>query len=352
MPQTMIDIFSGDAFSSVTLTNLVNQNFPFVPNFLTSLNLAPAEGMLTLDAAFDKITGGIRMISATPRGAPPSQSAVELGQMMKLPSVHLSREVEVNADELLNARAFGSLDPQTLQNLILRRTDGPTGLKMQLMMTNEHMLMGAVDGVVYDADNATILYDFFASFGVARPAPVVIKFNAVDNTDQTDLIGLAMMGIRRRMVRALNGMAIGGARLIILGGDNFFDALISSRELVKARQTAAFGQANAANTISQNYAFDSVVYAGATWVNYRGTDDGIVSVPTNEARAFLAGVPGLFQTMYAPADTFETVSAIGLPFYLLNNFERQTSKRAVFELQSNPLLACLRPNSLQRITFA
>lgn len=346
--QTMIDIFSGDAFSSVTLTNLVNQNFPYVPNFLTGLNLAPAEGILTIDAAFDDITGDIRMISATPRGAPPSQSAVELGRTRKLPSVHLSREVEINADELLGARAYGTMDPQTLQNLILRRVDGPSGLKVQLMMTNEHMLLGAIDGVVYDADNATKLFDFFADFGKVRPAPVAIPFSTT--TDKTDIIGLTMIGVRRLMVRALNGLPTGNAMAIVLCGDNFFDDFISSQELIKARQTEAFGQANAIDMISKNFAFASVMYAGALWANYRGTDDGIVSVPTDEARVFMQGVPGLFQTLYAPADTFETVSTIGLPFYLLNDMRRQTSKRAAFEVQSNPLIACVRPNHLVRFT--
>ena len=247
---TMQDIFSGDAFSSVTLTALVNENYPYVPNFLTGLNLAPAEGMLTLDAAFDDVTGGIRMISATPRGAPPSQSAVELARTRKLPSVHLSREAEVNADELLAARAFGTMDPVTLQGLILRRTDGPSGLKVQLMLTMEHMLLGAIDGVVYDADNATILYDFYGWSGTARPAAAVIPFAGM--TADTGVLKAFGLKLRRAMVRALNGMPIGAARPYVLCGDDFYDRVATCAEVNKAAQGGAFGNPAAAALIQSH----------------------------------------------------------------------------------------------------
>ena len=127
---------------------------------------------------------------------------------------------------------------------------------------------------------------------------------------------------------------------------------MTSQEIVSARKTGAFGRTDAADLIGQNLIYKSMVYGGVLWVNYRGTLDNAVAVPTNEARLFMAGVPGLFQAFYAPADTFETVSDIGLPMYLRQRPERQTSSRRVFELQSNPLLMCTRPTSCIRLTFS
>jgi hypothetical protein len=349
MSGTMTDVFSGDAFSSVTLTTLVNERYPYVPTFLRDLGLAPAQGMLTLDAAFEEATGSIRMLSAIPRGAPPSQAGHPKGTVRKLPSYHFSREVEINADELLGIRARGSMNPQTLQNLIIERVDGPVGLKTEWAMTLEHMLLGMIDGIVYDADNTTVLYDFFNFFGVSRPAALNLSFST--GGADTNAIGVGVMQMKRSMVQALNGMPTNGAQLVILAGDNYFDSLVGSKEYSTSKRNGAMGNQDAADRIVETTPYSAVVYGGALWVNYRGSDDGsMVAVPTNEARAFLRGVPGLFQTLYAPADTFETVSAIGLPLYLLNNPERQTSKRAVFELQSNPLVACLRPLSLRRLT--
>jgi hypothetical protein len=139
----------------------------------------------------------------------------------------------------------------------------------------------------------------------------------------------------------------------MLCGDNFFDAIMTSQEWITARKTGAFGNADAADVLGMNLAYSSFVYSNIMWINYRGTDDAsTVAVPTNEARAFMAGVPGLFQNFFAPADTFETISEVGLPFFLLQRPEAQTSSRRVFELQSNPLPACLRPLHLRRINYA
>jgi len=349
MSDIILDVFNGDAFSNRTLTNLVNQNFPYVPGFLTGLGLAPAEGITTLGVAFDEETGTIDMISTSPRGAPPSQAATSKAKTRALEAVHLARDVHINADEVLAARRAGSINPKTLQDLIQQKVDGPVGLKVQLGATNEHMLLGAVQGIVYDADNTTVLYNYYTWLGVAAPDPVSIALSTT--TDQTALIVKAAMTIRRALVKALNGMVLGAARPVALCGDNFFDALVTSKEYMAAKQIGATGNTNAQDIISQNMAYDSVRYAGITWVNYRGSDDSSIAVPTEEARLFMMGVPGLFQTFYAPADTFEALDqGFGLPFYLIQDPQKQSLKRRTFELQSNPLVVCRRPTSLIQIT--
>ncbi|WP_338661770.1 major capsid protein [Pararoseomonas sp. SCSIO 73927] len=348
MSGTMMDIFNGDAFTSVTLTSKVNETFPYVPTFLYDLGIAPAEGMVTLTAAFEEETGGIRLIPTSPRGAPPSQQTGTKAKLRKLDAVHFAREAHVNADELLALRGRGALTPETAQGLLLKRTDGPVGLKVEWKLTLEHMLLGAVDGVVYDADNSTVLYDYFDWMGTTRPDALNLPISTM--TADTAVFEAFAMALRREMILALTGMAFAGGQVVVLCGDNFFDALITSKELKAAKKNGAMGNQDAALKIADNSPYSAFIYAGIVWVNYRGTLDTKVSVPTDEARAFMLGVPGLFQTLFAPADTFDTVGAEGLPLYLLNLPERQTSKRFTAELQSNPLIACLRPRSLRRIT--
>jgi hypothetical protein len=348
MSGTMMDVFNGDAFTSVTLTEKVNESFPYVPTFLYDLGLAPAEGMVTLDAAFDEATGGIRLIPTSPRGAPPSQQTRDSRRMRKLSAVHFAREAHVNADELLALRGRGALTPETAQGLLLRRTDGPTGLKVEWKLTLEHMLLGATDGVVYDADNTSILYDFFDWTGTSRPAAMAIQFTGMTaDTARLDAFGF---DLRMAMIVALKGMPIAGGRIVVLCGDGFYRSLVTSPEIRGAKKNGAMGNQDAALKISEVSPYSAVDYAGVLWVHYRGDDNSVVSVPTDEARAFMLGVPGLFQTLFAPADTFDTVGAEGLPLYLLNLPERQTSKRFTAELQSNPLIACLRPLHLRRVT--
>jgi hypothetical protein len=136
----------------------------------------------------------------------------------------------------------------------------------------------------------------------------------------------------------------------VLCGDNFYDSLLNSAEIRELLKLGATGNPGVAIGLGTPNVWESFTYAGIEWINYRASTDGLISIPTNEGRFFMRGVPGLWQMFFSPADTFETVSNVGLPFYLLNNQERQTSKMVVFELQTNPLLACIRPNSLVRIT--
>jgi hypothetical protein len=348
MPQTMIDVFSGDYFSSVTLTSLINQNYDYVPGLITGMNLATTEGITTLGVSFDDIAGGIRMISTTPRGAPPSQHAEVKGRTRVLYSVHMAREIQVNADELLNVRQFGTLNPQTLQNLITQRVNGPRGVKVELAGTLEHWWVGAIDGVVYDADGATVIWDYYAWTGTSRPTAVNIALSTTTST--TNLIRAAATTLKRQTILALNGLQITGAIPTVLCGDNFYDSLLNSAEIRELLKLGATGNPGVAIGLGTPNVWESFTYAGIEWINYRASTDGLISIPTNEGRFFMRGVPGLWQMFFSPADTFETVSNVGLPFYLLNNQERQTSKMVVFELQTNPLLACIRPNSLVRIT--
>ena len=61
------------------------------------------------------------------------------------------------------------------------------------------------------------------------------------------------------------------------------------------------------------------------------------------------GVPGLFQSKYAPADYMETVNTVGLPYYA-KQWQMEGGKGRVLESQSNPLHLCTRPNAIVEIT--
>lgn len=349
MPTTIQDMFSGSFFDSVTLTDLVNQNYPFAPGFLTAMNIAGSgTGIATTKVAFEDITGTNRMITTTPRGAPPSQIVHAKGAVKALEAAHLSREVTVYADELLGVRAHGTADPQTLQNLLMSRVEGPIGVKANWALTMEHWYLGMIDGVVYEPDGTTEIWNYYTWTGTSRPTAININFGTMTATTA----GLVAFGlaIKRKAQLALNGLPDTG-RPTILCGDNFYDALLQCQEITKARQTGAFGAQDALSILSSSTPWTEIVYAGCRWVNYRGTVDGLVGVPTDEARFFMEGVPGLFQKFYAPADTFETVSDVGLPYFMLNDPSgANNARQVVFELQSNPLVACIRPTSLIRIT--
>lgn len=350
MAELTLDIFNNDAFANASMTAFVNQNIPFIPGFLGSLGIFTGQGVYTKTVAFDDEDGNLTMISTTPRGSAPEQSKNTKGKTRHLDTVRLAREAVIYADQVAGVRQLGTASQlQTAERLVYKRIEGPVGLKAALGYTLEHFYLGATDGVVYDADGTTVLWDYFAHYGVSRPAALDFAFSTATSDGGT--IAKQCMALKRQMVGALNGFPTpAGARIVVLCGDNFFDAAYTNKEVVKARQTGATGRSDASDIISQNKAYSSFEYGGVTWVNYRGSEDASVAINTDVARAFMVGVPGLFQTYFSPADTWDFVNTEGLPSYLIQRRERQTESARAFEIQSNPLAMCLRPKSLARLT--
>lgn len=346
-----LDIFDQNAFGAMTLTSDVNNKVGYYPGYLGQLGLYLAEGVYTDVVGFDEENGVLTLIQTSQRGAPAQQLNNSKGKTRYAKTARLALEAAITADMVAGVRVLGTANQlQTAERLLMKQVDGPYGLKAHHTATMEHMYLGGIDGVVYDADGATVLWDFFTQYGVARPDAVSLAFGSF--TADGGQFAAACMALNRAVVDELDGLSLGAMRIVVLCGDNFYDAAYSNKEVVAARKAGAIGKSNAEDIISANKAYSSFTFGGITWVNYRGSKDGKVSVPTNEARLFVHGVPGLFKTFFAPADTWDFVNTEGLPFYLLQRPEKQTSSARVFEIQSNPLPMCMRPLHLRRLLKA
>lgn len=351
MAELTLDIFNGDAFSAASMTGYVNENVPYVPGYFGSLGLFLAEGVYTTVVGFDDVNGALKLIQSSPRGAAPSQSTGEKAATRYLETVRFAREAVITADQIKGIRVPGTTNLlQSAERLVYRRVEGPTGIRAELSMTMEHLYLGAIDGQVYDADGTTVLWDYFTTYGVARPATVNVPFGSF-TADEAKFDDLCMK-IKRDLIKALNGFNLAGMTIVVACGDDFFDAVRSNKEVVNARKLGLTGVTKAPELFASQKAYSSFQYADIVWVNYRGSDDGKVSVPADEARLFALGVPGLFKTFFAPGDTWDTIEGEGLPVYMLQRPERQTSSQRAFEVQSNPLPMCLRPKSLRRLKKA
>ncbi len=86
-------------------------------------------------------------------------------------------------------------------------------------------------------------------------------------------------------------------------------------------------------------------FGGIVWENYRGQVGTEVFIEPDEARFFPVCVPGLFQSVYAPADYVETVNLLGRRLYA-KQWVPPNGKRAEMETQMNALQICTRPACL------
>jgi hypothetical protein len=79
--------------------------------------------------------------------------------------------------------------------------------------------------------------------------------------------------------------------------------------------------------------------------NYRGAVNSSAFVNTDKCHIFPLGVPGLFKTVYAPADYEETVNTMGQRLYS-RTWPMPNGKGRHIDVQMNALQYCSRPKAL------
>lgn len=347
------DIFNDDAFSLTSLVAAINE-VEHVPGRAGALAFAGAgEGVSTTSVAFERIGDAISLVPASARGGPAPKQGTNKGTLRNLTVPHIKIEDTVQAASVLNVRAFGSTDQLRGVQSVVNGQFAKMGTRLDL--TLEHLRLGAIKGIVMDADGTTKLADLFETFQVlANPAvpgvygPKVFDFDLANaNSDPTDF-RQKCQELTRWLHRNAKIVIPSTAKIWAFCGDAFFDAMIA-RSDVKATYLNTEEQRA---RVGGNYAFGVFEYGGIVWENYRGTDDGedadggTVGIAQNEARFFLTGVPGLYAEYFAPATFMETVGTIGLPRYAKLAPDTRFNESVELHTQMNPLPVCLRPQTL------
>ena len=336
-----LDIFKSSAFSMISITEALN-NVPFQPGLLTGLNLFTPRPVRTTGVSVEEKNGTLSLIQTSPRGAPLGEADREKRKIRDFRTVRIAKHDRVSADELQNVRAFGSeTELQQVVNEVNLRMNGPTGLIRDVELTWENMALGAVQGIVTDADASTI-YDFYGEFGIS--AATEIDFDLDAASPASGAVRKKCTQVVRQMQKAASGGWIPGRTFVMaLCGDAFWDDLTAHAEV---RQT--YLNTQEARQLRDGLAYESFNYGGITWVNYRGTDDGsTVAVGTDKAKFFPVNGNGVFQVAYSPAETFDYVNTPGQPVYGMVIPDEKRNAFVDLEVYSYPLFMCTRPAMLQ-----
>lgn len=334
----MLDIFRNNAFSVLALTDRINK-VPFVPGRAGQVINWNESGIRSLYVAIEEQDGELKIINPSPRGAP-GDTIKKPGRTMRVLRVpHYQIDDAINADEVQGVRAFGTEDElQTVQGIVDQRNT--EHVQLRLDPTLEYQRVGAIKGIILNGDGTT-LYNLYTEFGVSAPA--VVDFDLDNATPLSGIVRTKSTQVQRVIADALGGIPFSG--MYAFCGDAFYDQLIANKE---TRETY-LNQSEARTLREAAGAFSTFNYGGITWENYRGSVGGTPFIPTDDAYIFPVGVPGLFKTVYAPADYMETVNTLGLPRYA-KQFPMPNDKGVNSEVQTNALSYCTRPNVLQRVT--
>jgi len=328
--------FDAPAFNMTALTAAIN----ILPNTygrLEQLGLMPAKPVRFRQIAIEERNGVLNLLPTMPVGAPGTVGARGKRKLRSFAVPHIPHDDVVLPEEVQGIRAFGSEnETEALANVI---TDHLQSMRNKHSITLEHLRMGALKGVILDADGST-LYDLYAEFGITAKtvdfalgtAGTKVKAKCTD--------------VLRHVEDNLRGEFM--TRVHALVSPEFFDALTSHAKVEKAYERWMEGAALRDDMRS------GFTFGGITFEEYRGqaTDpDGNVRrfIAANEGHAFPLGTVETFASYFAPADFNETANTLGQPLYAKQEprkFERGTD----LHTQSNPLPMCHRPGVLVKLT--
>jgi hypothetical protein len=337
-----MDIFKADAFSTAGMLAAV-ENLDHKPQYLGSLNLFSSEPQRLRTVMIESRDGTLRLIPTSPIGAPLTPQTRDKATVINLNTPRLAKEDALRADEIQGIRAFGTeSELMQVQSEVGRRLQR---LRDDMELTWEHHRLGAVQGILLDADGSPIV-NYYTAFGVAQPAEVSFNFSTLTAGQVRAKIESEIV---RPMIRAARGAFTMGSSITALVGDDFWDALIGHAEV----RTSYLNYVAAAE-LRKGTAFGAFHFAGVDWVNYRGTDDGTtVAIAADEAKFFPVNAPGIFQVAWGPGEFLDVANQPGVP--ILPKVLPDPSGRNAYvniEVYSYPLFVVTRPLVLRRAVLA
>jgi hypothetical protein len=342
----IMDVFNQSAFTMLSLTAAVNL-VPYQPNFLGSMGIFTRVPIRTEVAAIAvNDLGALQIVQTTPRGAPPIEQTNPPQSVRAFKTPRIAVADTITANELQNVIARGVMMGNNmpivmadLQGEMAFRLDGPTGLQSKQETTKERMRLGAISGVVVDADG-TVLYNWPTLFGI--PMPAEIGFDLSNPTPVAGAMLTKCSQLKRQILRAAKAGNLQNIRVVALCGDDFYDKMIQHPD---SRNTYLNWQEAIALRLAQP--FEMFMFGGIEWWNYRGTDDNAtIAIQSDRAKIIPVGVPGLFQEVLAPGETFSSLNQPGLPIYVMIVPDRDRNTNVRLETYSYPMYVATRPDVL------
>ena len=333
------DIFNNSAFSATSLTGYVNRR-PYKPEFLGDLDrrfgLFTQMPSRTEDIFVERKNGTLTLIPTTERGTDPFKRQKNKRDVTSFRTVRLAQESQIQAREIQGIRAEGRENElKSVQQEVSMRMDE---LMDDLELTKEYHRLGALQGLVLDADGTSVIEDFYDKFDIVRPAAFNLELNVA-----TTQVRNRIDDLRRQMMVASKGAITNRTPVHALAGNALYDALKTHPNVEKfyLNWTAAQELRN------DGEAYGTFFFGGVFWHNYRGTDQASpLAIAPNEAKLFPVGAREMFKVAYAPSESYDQVNTLGQPFYASVYPDLKKKHYIDVEVMSYPLFMCQRPEAL------
>jgi hypothetical protein len=335
MDQQIINPFDTSGYDLATMTQAVN----LIANTygrVRHLGLFSADPVRTRSIIVEEINGLITLLQSQPPGSPAPRKKNAKAKMRSFIVPHIPYDDIIKPSDLQGRRDPGTADPKTLEVEMTKRL---TEMRANHAITEEHLMMGAVKGIILDADGST-LYNLYTEFAIS---PETVDFALDDSA--TD-VAAKCRAVIRHIEDNLQGDVMTGVHCLC--DETFFDDLIGHPYVEKFYLQHVTALSLAGVTTDPRKAFN---FGGITFEEYRGkaTDPATGSlrpfIVAGYAHFFPVGTQSTFKIHYAPAEYMETVNTLGVPIYA-KQVMQQSGKWIDILTESNPLPLCRRPGVL------
>lgn len=334
----MLDIFTSDAFGVVPLTDAIN-NTLFVPGRIGQMGLFTESAIASLSVAIETKDDLLILVPPTPRGGPGVTIDKNKRKLRMLAVPHFEINDAIMADEVQGVRAWGT---ESDVEMVMDKVAERQAIHAQsFAATEEYARLGAITGVITYADSSTL--DLFNEFDVTQEAEV--DFDLDNATPAAGALRKKVASVARLIANNLGNIPY--SYIHAFCGDAFFDDLLAHVEVRNSFLNTPMAAVLRDGYLAPNGSkiFGAFEFGGVVWENYRGVVGGTSFINTDKAYLFPVGVPGLFKTVYAPADYVETVNRPGQRLYS-KQYVMPNDKGVHFDTQSNQLHYVTRPKVL------
>lgn len=333
----IMDVFNQAPFRQITVIEPI-EHLPYTPQMLEMMGIFRSRPVRTTQVAVESRSGILALVPTSPRGAPPDTTLITKRNIRNFNIPRLAKGDRIMADEVQDVIGFGTMDGQALKSLATEIATRQAQIRNDIELTHEHMRLGAVQGIVVDADGTTVIVNWFTEFGIV--APVEIDFDLDNAAPAPGAFWQACENLRRAMVRASTGSITPMSRIVGLSGDLFYDQARTHPEV----RAQGFAVEALARQLSQDAVWQTFSWGGVDFVNYRGTDDNsLVAIPPTECKFFPVGTD-IFEVAWGPGESESTVNRPGQPVFARLEPEQANDPRWTdIELYSYPLHICKKP---------
>lgn len=348
MDELALDIFRTDDFRATTMTELVG-DIDYVPYELEAMQIFEPVYLRTTTVTLYEEDGQLHRIPTSERGSPEPLATRRGRTIRQIEGIRIAKRDRVMSHEiqdLVNPRLPTATRLMNANDLVQERQ---TELLDDLKYTEEFHRLGALQGVVMDADGTTELNDWFDEFGIAPPVDVTFD---MDNMDEGELRQFIDENINTPILRALRRRRRPGTTIHALAGDEFWQKLISHPgyerlflvDSLQARREA-FGE---------SMLWQSKEFAGVTWHHYYGDDDQELEIPADEAIFFPMGAKGVFKVYYMPGEQIGEANERAKEYYSIVSPDHRINMNEWVDIRvrAYPLFTCLCPQALLRGVLA